>query len=111
MAEKVVPMIHVPDVRATVDWYESIGFTVLATYGDEGEGFAMLSFRKWRSHVQLGRAAKHSATVAKSICTSIRTMLTSFTIVLRIEWRSWRAFMTPFTECESSSSATSTGFG
>jgi len=46
MAEKVVPMIHVPDVRATVDWYESIGFKVIATYGDEGEGlsFAMLSF-------------------------------------------------------------------
>ena len=46
MAEKVVPMIHVPDVRATVDWYESIGFTVIATYGDEGDGlsFAILSF-------------------------------------------------------------------
>jgi uncharacterized glyoxalase superfamily protein PhnB len=46
MAEKVVPMIHVPDVRATVDWYESIGFTVLAAYGNDGEGlsFAMLRF-------------------------------------------------------------------
>lgn len=44
MAEKVVPMIHVPDVRATADWYESIGFKVLARYGDEDEGFAMLSF-------------------------------------------------------------------
>jgi uncharacterized glyoxalase superfamily protein PhnB len=46
MAEKVVPMIHVPDVRATVDWYKDIGFTVMAAYGDEGDGlsFAMLSF-------------------------------------------------------------------
>jgi uncharacterized glyoxalase superfamily protein PhnB len=46
MAEKVVPMIHVPDVRATVDWYRGIGFTVIDTYGDDGEGlsFAMLSF-------------------------------------------------------------------
>jgi uncharacterized glyoxalase superfamily protein PhnB len=44
MAEKVVPMIHVPNVRATVDWYESIGFTVLARYGDDAEGFAMLRF-------------------------------------------------------------------
>ncbi len=46
MAEKVVPMIHVPDVRATVEWYESIGFTVNYTYGDEGDGlsFASLSF-------------------------------------------------------------------
>ena len=46
MVEKVVPMIHVPDVRATVDWYESIGFTVTDTYDDGGEGlsFAILTF-------------------------------------------------------------------
>lgn len=46
MPEKVVPMIHVPDVRATVDWYQNIGFTVIDTYGDDGEGlsFAILSF-------------------------------------------------------------------
>ena len=46
MADKVVPMIHVPDVRATVDWYQSIGFKVLDTYGNEGDGlsFAILSF-------------------------------------------------------------------
>jgi len=46
MAEKVVPMIHVSDVRATVDWYESIGFTVTDTYDDGGEelSFAILSF-------------------------------------------------------------------
>jgi len=46
MAEKVVPMIHVPDVRATVDWYVGIGFTVIVAYGDDGDGlsFAMLAF-------------------------------------------------------------------
>jgi uncharacterized glyoxalase superfamily protein PhnB len=46
MAEKVAPMIHVPDVRATVDWYRDIGFTVIDTYSDNGEGlsWAMLSF-------------------------------------------------------------------
>lgn len=47
MSQKVVPMIHVPDVRETVDWYESIGFTVVATYGnetDDGLGFAIVSF-------------------------------------------------------------------
>lgn len=46
MTERVVPMIHVPDVRATVAWYESIGFTVNETYGNEGDGlsFAILSF-------------------------------------------------------------------
>ena len=46
MTEKAVPMIHVPDVRATVNWYETIGFTVTNTYDDGGEGlsFALLSF-------------------------------------------------------------------
>jgi len=46
MTEKVVPMIHVPDVRATVDWYKDIGFTVTHTYddGDEGLSFAILTF-------------------------------------------------------------------
>jgi len=39
-------MIHVPDVRATVDWYKGIGFDVNNTYGDPGGGlsFAILSF-------------------------------------------------------------------
>jgi len=47
LPKKVVPMIHVPDVRATVSWYEKIGFTVKATYADEtGDNFsfAILSF-------------------------------------------------------------------
>lgn len=46
MDKRVVPMIHVPDVRATVDWYESIGFNVVATYGNEDDGlsFAIVSF-------------------------------------------------------------------
>jgi predicted lactoylglutathione lyase len=34
MTKNVVPMIHVPDVRATVEWYESIGFQIVNTYGD-----------------------------------------------------------------------------
>ena len=70
MKKRVVPMIHVPDVRATVTWYESIGFTTGATYGDEtGENFsfAIMSFgdtevmfntdgetsEKWRREVDL----------------------------------------------------------
>jgi uncharacterized glyoxalase superfamily protein PhnB len=46
MNRKAVPMIHVPDVQATVDWYRSIGFSVTNTYGD-GEGslsFGMMSY-------------------------------------------------------------------
>lgn len=47
MSKNVVPMIHVPDVRATVEWYASIGFNVVATYGNEtgsGYSFAIVSF-------------------------------------------------------------------
>jgi hypothetical protein len=46
MGEKVVPMIHVPNVRSTVDWYRDIGFTVLDTYSDEGDelSFGIISF-------------------------------------------------------------------
>jgi uncharacterized glyoxalase superfamily protein PhnB len=46
MPKNVRPIIHVPDVRATVDWYTQIGFTATATYDDdEGRlGFAVLSF-------------------------------------------------------------------
>jgi len=29
MPQDVVPMIHVPDVSATVDWYVSIGFKLV----------------------------------------------------------------------------------
>jgi predicted lactoylglutathione lyase len=32
MNERVVPMIHVPDVHATVEWYECIGFKIVETY-------------------------------------------------------------------------------
>ena len=47
MAKKAVPMIHVPDVRATVEWYQQIGFDVVATYelGDtDNYSFAIVSF-------------------------------------------------------------------
>jgi uncharacterized glyoxalase superfamily protein PhnB len=46
MADRVVPMIHVPDVRATVDWYVDLGFTIKDTYDDGGDGlsFAVMSF-------------------------------------------------------------------
>jgi len=47
MNEYVVPMIHVPDVRATVAWYESIGFKIVETYDNgtpDGLSFAVMSF-------------------------------------------------------------------
>ncbi len=45
MSQTVVPMIHVPDVRATADWYTSIGFQVLRVNEEDGEiNWAKLSF-------------------------------------------------------------------
>ena len=45
MPRKVTPMIHVPDVRATMEWYRSIGFTVIGTNEEDGViDWAMLSF-------------------------------------------------------------------
>ena len=45
MSQTVVPMIHVPDVSATVDWYVSLGFKVLRQNKEDGEvDWAKLSF-------------------------------------------------------------------
>jgi uncharacterized glyoxalase superfamily protein PhnB len=41
----VVPMIHVPDVRATAEWYKSIGFTERGTHEENGlMSWAALAF-------------------------------------------------------------------
>ena len=45
--DKSVPMFLVSDMRATVSWYESIGFAVRDRYEDDGElTFAALTFGK-----------------------------------------------------------------
>jgi uncharacterized glyoxalase superfamily protein PhnB len=45
MTTKVVPMIHVPDVRAAVAWYESVGFALTGAHEEDGElDWARLSF-------------------------------------------------------------------
>ena len=45
MSQTVVPMIHVADVRGTVNWYKSIGFQVLRTNEVDGEmDWAKLTF-------------------------------------------------------------------
>jgi len=43
--KSVTAMIHVPDVRATAAWYQSVGFTVTGTNEDDGEmNWARLTF-------------------------------------------------------------------
>ena len=61
MAEKVTPMIHVPDVRATVDWYQDIGFTVLDTYGDERDGLSFAIVRFGTTDVMFSEGGQPSA--------------------------------------------------
>jgi len=45
MSQTVVPMIHVPDVRATVGWYTSVGFRLVRQNEEDGEiNWAKLTF-------------------------------------------------------------------
>ncbi|HEY3767383.1 MAG TPA: VOC family protein [Candidatus Angelobacter sp.] len=37
MPVKIVPMIHVPDVSATAEWYASIGFELVRQNVEDGE--------------------------------------------------------------------------
>jgi len=48
-------MIHVPDIRKTVRWYESIGFQVMDIGEDDGEAvWAMVSFGGGRVMFSIG---------------------------------------------------------
>ena len=61
MPEKIVPMIHVPDVASTAQWYESIGFTIVSTFRecDDGEvNWALLRFGE--STIMLNAGGKSS---------------------------------------------------
>lgn len=55
------PMIHVPDVRATATWYESIGFTLLETYGDGGEGLSFAILSAGGARLMLNQGGRPSA--------------------------------------------------
>ena len=59
MAGTVTPMIHVPDIRVTIEWYKSIGFTVLRTDEEYGDlHWAMLSFGN--GHVMFNAGGRSS---------------------------------------------------
>ena len=59
MSQTVVPMIHVPDVSATVAWYNSIGFNVVRRNEEDGEtNWAKLSFGN--SEIMLNAGGKSS---------------------------------------------------
>ena len=73
MPEKVVPMIHVPDVKATFDWYNSIGFKII-DLGQEDGGeivWGMLSFGN--SEIMLQAGGKPSSAHRREVDLYIHT--------------------------------------
>lgn len=66
MTQTLTPMIHVPDVRQTAEWYRSLGFEVLGTNEDCGEmNWAMLSFGG--SQVMLSAGGKPSSAERREV--------------------------------------------
>jgi len=58
MPQTVVPMIHVPNVSATVDWYTSIGFKLIRQNEEDGEiNWAKLSFGNSELMLNIGGKA------------------------------------------------------
>ncbi len=72
MAELVVPMIHVPDVRATAEWYESIGFRVRRTNEPDGKmDWAALSFGS--TEIMLSEGGRPSSSYRREVDLYVRT--------------------------------------
>src|SRR5262245_30191434 len=70
--QTVTPMIHVPDVRATLAWYTSIGFEALNTFEDGGEmTFAMLGYGG--SQIMLSSGGRPSQEDRRDVDLYIRT--------------------------------------
>jgi hypothetical protein len=66
MQQTVVPMIHVPDVRATVDWYISIGFMAVRCNEEDGEmNWALLSLGN--GEIMLNAGGKASAAERREV--------------------------------------------
>lgn len=67
MATRVVPMVHVPDVQATVAWYESIGFSVRATHEEPGCGLTWASLTLGNSEVMLSAGGKPASSPRRDV--------------------------------------------
>jgi uncharacterized glyoxalase superfamily protein PhnB len=72
MPQTVVPMIHVPDVRATADWYVSIGFKLERWNEEDGElNWALLTLGA--SEVMLNCGGKASGEFRREVDLYIHT--------------------------------------
>lgn len=63
--KKGVPMISVPDIAATLDWYTSIGFKEIGRYEDDGVvNFGMVAFGKAELMLAMhGNPGKHDVSL------------------------------------------------
>jgi uncharacterized glyoxalase superfamily protein PhnB len=61
MSKRIVPMIHVPDVQATVDWYVDIGFKIVDTYDDGGDGLSFAILELGNSEVMFNQGGQSSS--------------------------------------------------
>ena len=70
MVKTVTPMIHVPDVRATIEWYQSIGFALVGTDEEYGDlHWAVLSFGD--SEVMFNAGGRHTGNPESSVRRSV----------------------------------------
>jgi catechol 2,3-dioxygenase-like lactoylglutathione lyase family enzyme len=62
---KIVPMLRVPDVARTLEWYTSIGFKELGRYADENQvNWGMLQFGKAQIMLNTGgKSGPHDVTL------------------------------------------------
>lgn len=62
MPNQIVPMIHVPDVRATAEWYVSIGFSIRNLVREDGESGEIVwaSLTLGESEIMLNAGGKPS---------------------------------------------------
>jgi hypothetical protein len=67
MPTKVVPMVHVPDVKATVAWYVSIGFAVRATHEQPGCPMDWASLLFGTSEVMLSAGGKPATSPRRDV--------------------------------------------
>jgi uncharacterized glyoxalase superfamily protein PhnB len=58
--QQVVPMIHVPDVSATIDWYTSIGFKLADQGREDGGEVVWASLAYGNSQLMLDAGGKPS---------------------------------------------------
>jgi uncharacterized glyoxalase superfamily protein PhnB len=58
MQQQVVPMIHVADVSATIDWYRSLGFKLRDQAGEDGGEIVWAALTYGNSEVMLSAGGK-----------------------------------------------------